>query len=179
MPNYKGAPIVVLRGVIRERGLQHEDGLRNRLPANVRHSYDTLVATAWLPIADAQRILDEAAQVLAPNEPDPRFALGKIMGREMLSGVYRFVVRVVTVPFLVAQSATLWGKYHDAGTATSEQVSSQSARMIVRGYPTLPDGMRTITAGWIASSVEMTGEKNVHVHTGGGPAAWDWVVSWR
>jgi hypothetical protein len=179
MPNYKGAPIVVLRGKIRERGHEVEEALRQQLPVETRRIYDTLVATAWIPIGDAQRILDEAALILTPDQPDPHFALGKVMAHEMLTGVYRFIVRVVTVPFLVEQSATLWGKYHDTGTASSDRPHSHSARMIVRGYPSLPEGMRKITAGWIASSVEQTGEKNVHVRTNNSPAAWDWLVSWR
>jgi hypothetical protein len=106
-----------------------------------------VVATGWAPLDHVEEIYLRAAPVLHPTATDPAFALGVELGHEMLSGVYRFVARVVSVSFLAEQTATLWSRYHDTGVASSEQTGPRSGVLLVRGHPTLPPTVRRTLSG--------------------------------
>lgn len=179
MARYKGAPIVIARARLRDLGADAEELVRSRLSPDARRTLDTLVATSWVPIAHAEEIYRVAAPVLHPNVRDAPYALGADLGHEMLNGVYRFVARVVSVPFLVAQTATLWGRFHDTGLASSEQTASRTVVFRVREHPMFPPTIRRTVTGWLASAIERTGAQNVRVIDGGSPACWEWTATWR
>lgn len=179
MARYKGAPIVIVRTRLRDLGASAEDQVRQSLSPEARQTLDTLLATSWAPIEHVEEIYASTAPVLHPNAADPVFALGAELGHEMLGGVYRFVARVVSVPFLVEQTATFWSRFHDTGIASAEQTTPRTAILRVRQHPTFPPTVRRSLTGWLASAIERTGARNVRVIDGGSPACWEWTSTWR
>lgn len=179
MARYKGAPIVIVRARLRELGPEVEEAVRSRLSPDARQTLDTLLATSWAPIAHAEEIYAVAAPVLHPNAQDPAFALGAALGQEMLNGVYRFVARVISVPFLVAQTAALWSRYHDTGVASTQQTAPRTVVLHVREHPMFPPTVRRTLTGWLASAIERTGAQNVRVIDGGSSVCWVWTATWR
>lgn len=179
MARYKGAPIVIVRSRLRDLGSESEEKVRENLSPAARQTLDTLLATAWAPIDQIEEIFVHAAPVLHPNAADPAYALGVELGHEMLSGVYRFVARVVSVPFLIEQTAALWSRYQDTGVASAEQTGPRSAVLRVREHPTFPPTVRRTVSGWLVSAIERTGAQNVRVTDGGSPTCWEWAITWR
>jgi len=179
MAQYKAMPLVVMRRSIRERSPDVEQALRDALGPDERAIYDTLVATAWIPLQLADRLYAVGAPLLYPSDPSPLQRVGRDLARENLSGVYRFVVRMLSVPTLVEKAATLWRNFHDTGVASIAHASPTSACFEVREHPTLPPHLRETVSGWIAQAVEMTGAQNVRVIAEGDPACWTWSITWR
>jgi hypothetical protein len=142
--------------------------------------YATMVATAWVPVEFATKLYVLAAPLLYPGDPTPVRHLGRDLADENLRGVYRFVVRFVSVPTLIEKSATLWRTFHEQGTAHCVRVSDHALRFEVEGYPELPERMRETISGWTARAVELTGAKNVRVvKSDNDPACWTWALNWR
>lgn len=179
MAKYKAAAPVIVRARVRALGPEAEKALLERLTPEQRTAWETLIATQWVPMQTAEAMLGESAPLLFPHDPDPSRRLGAELAAEMLGGIYRYIVRVVSVPFLIDQTATVWSRFQDTGTATTEQLSPSSARLVVRQHPTLPPHVRKTITGWLEESIRKTGARSVRAEEGGGPSQWEWICHWR
>src|SRR4051812_19077089 len=112
MAGYKGVGVVFLRRQVREASPQVRAAVEGALTDVDRRAIETCTAGAWVPVELATRLAAAAAPALYPTAPDPLFCLGQALARDNLGGVYAYIVRVLTVPFLVQQTARLWGIYH-------------------------------------------------------------------
>lgn len=176
--NLKAISLTIIRGWIRERPGAYEQ-LTAQLDADDQRFFGSFGATDWISAEPAARVMDVAARVLHPDDPTPQRRLGRELAREQLHGVYRFLLRVISPPTLIDQTATLWSRNHRAGHATTERLSERAAQIRVTAYPTFPLVIRENTAGYIGGAVELTGAENVRVVCGGDPARWTWNVTWR
>lgn len=180
MAGYKGMALVVTRQWIRAAGSDIEKRVLEALTPEERTTYDSLVATAWVPVEVATALYVAAAPLLYPKDPRPLRQIGRDLARQNLSGVFRFVVRVISVQMLVEKTASLWRSFHDQGTATAVREADRTLRFEVTGYPDLPERMRETIVGWLGQAVELTGAQNVRVvKIDDDPQRWTWTVTWR
>jgi hypothetical protein len=176
---YKAAALVIVRARVRALGTEAEAALLERLSPDQRACWETLTATQWVPMQTAEALLGESAPILYPHDVDPSRTLGAALASEMMGGIYRYVLRVVSVPFLIGQTATVWSRFQDTGAASTEQLTPASARLVVRQHPTLPPHVRRTITGWLEESIRKTGARSVRAEERGGPAQWEWVCHWR
>ena len=179
MAGYKGTPLVHIRQWLRAAPDKAEQRVLDALTPEDRAAYQSVVATAWVPVDVATRIYVAAAPVMHPGEPTPLRTLGRALATEMLGGVFRFLVRLVSVESLMDRTAVLWRNFHDLGTARTVRLADNRVILEVVDHPLLPDRMQEVISGWIAQAVELTGAKNVLVAREGNASCWKWVISWR
>lgn len=193
MADMKGVLIVFIRRRLRAAGEDVERRVVAQLTPEDRRAYESCTAGSWLPIETIAAISYAAAPALYPDaqEPialtpaaSPLVAMGRQQALEDLSGVYSFLVRVATVPFLLRQTARLWTTYHKGGKASVDEPppdpeGRHRANMLVTDYPDFPHRYGNLTAGYIAEAMAMAGAKEVDVRTSYDDAGLHWDVSWR
>lgn len=180
MAGYKGMALVLVRQWIRAADPDVERRVLEALTPEERIAYASLVATAWVPVELATNLYVVASPLLYPKEPRPLRQIGRDLARQNLGGVFRFVVRVISVQMLIEKTASLWRSFHDRGEATVTRESDRLFRFEVTDYPELPERMRETIVGWLGQAVELTGAQNVRVvKSDTDPERWSWTVTWR
>src|SRR5688572_16382124 len=119
MAGYKAVGVVFIRKQIRLAAPEVQLAVTNALTADELEKYQTCNATDWVPIELITKLSVTSAPLLYPSDPDPLKRVGKELAKDNLSGVYSFLVRLLTVPFLIQQTAKLWKTYHAQGEAKS------------------------------------------------------------
>jgi uncharacterized protein (TIGR02265 family) len=180
MAGYKGVGLLFLRKLVRGSPGQVQAAVDHVLTDDERRVVDTCTAGAWVPVELVTKVAVTAAPLLYPGVPDPLFRLGQELARDNLGGIYAYIVRVLTVPFLVQQTARLWRTYHDSGDATCVSREDRSIELVVRGYPSLPERFRHYMEGYVQQAVSITGVQDVRVTSrDDDPACWTWRITWR
>jgi hypothetical protein len=157
-----------------------EEVFRTQLSDEAREIYDSALPIAWVPEPIVAEMEDRIAAVLFPGSPDGLQQIGKLQAEHDLRGVYRVLLRVITIPMLIKKAASLWSTYHDAGTADVADLTDKTATFVVEGYPDMPQSVREVTTGYIMGAVEMTRARDVQaVLDEADPNRWAWVVTWQ
>jgi uncharacterized protein (TIGR02265 family) len=160
----KGTNLTSVRKLLRAAGDVIEKEFLRGLPADVAEVYQTAQAMSRVPVDKLSLIFEQAAVLLYPGRGDALRRLGRDIAIDNLTGVYKLLLKVVTVPFVISQVGKLWSTYNDEGEATVEQsADGQSAVINVRGAFDYPVPYREQTAGYIAGGAELCGAKNVRV----------------
>lgn len=180
MGNYKGTGVVFMRGLLKHAGPVIERQFLAKLTAQERDTYDQTLEFHWIPIEVITRFFELAALLLYPSNPSGLRLIGREMAKDHLHGVYRIVLRVVTIEYIIEKSARLWRTYHQLGTSKMERVGDHQLHFVVRGYPDLPERFRECTSGYIMGVLELAGAKNVHIaKSTDDPQEWRWKMTWR
>ena len=175
MAGYKGVGIVFARAQVRAAG--REDALLELLSADTRTTFLQATAGGWYPIEQATEIFTKASPLLFPGAANPLREFGRALAQDNLGGVYRHIVRLVSVPFLIKQTMVFWRLYHNAGRATCSS-EARSALVELYDYADCPERFRECLCGWIAGAVEVCGGTNARVLKEEG-YPFVWRVTWR
>ncbi|MBX7193652.1 MAG: DUF2378 family protein [Sandaracinaceae bacterium] len=178
--DYKGVGVVFVRTQLREAGASAERAVTTQLTDEELRTYTTTTASSWVPIEHVARMFDLAAPVLHPGKPLPLRLLGRELARDNLRGVYRVLLRVMSVEFVISQSARLWGTYHRRGAARLVRVAPREVDFVVSDYPRLPERFRECMCGWIVGTLELVGaQKPLVTKIDDDPSAWHWHIRWQ
>ena len=169
-----------LRKKMRKSGNGAEQALIAELDAEDADLYANALAVSWVDVERAARVYEAAARLLYPGSVDPLVDLGREMARADLTGIYKILLRVATIPMVVERTARLWSTYHRKGSARIVREGDvKRADLIIDGYPDLPEAIRINICGYVQGVLDLTGSKNPQVrHVGGSPEAWRWHVTW-
>lgn len=180
MPDFKGAGVIVIRSQLRSKAENLEGQLLAALNDSERQCHDRLVATDWVPIGFATRYFELAAPLIHGKQPDALRLTGRDLARENLRGTYRHIVRVLSVPTVIAQTARFWDTFHRRGRCRVEQREPGSVSLVIEDYPELPERFREFLCGWILGAAELTGCKDASVvKFDNHPNAWRFAIRWR
>lgn len=179
--NYKGTGAVFVRSLLRSRGSEIETRLLRKLSPDDAERYLRTLAFDWIPIASITRIFEAAAPLAFPGNADAMRLLGREMARDHLRGIYRFLLRVTTVAFVMTQTARLWSTYHRKGAAyLAGSPDQKMVTLIVTDYPELPERFRECLCGYIVGTLETVGVKEIRVYKLGDTSSqWAWRISWK
>ena len=96
-------------------------------------------------------------------------------------GIYRFLTSVLTPTAVLRKASTMWSTVHSHGTLTVEDVTDDSARIRLSGFPSEEAHCARLT-GWMEGLGDMTGVKRVavlhDVCLTRGDADCEWQLSW-
>ncbi|MEW6516117.1 MAG: DUF2378 family protein [candidate division FCPU426 bacterium] len=180
MGSIKGTDIVALRKLFAEQGQAVEGAFLDGLPPELRSMYQATLYSTWSPVDQQTRLYEKAAESLFPGAPDRMQRLGRAMADKSYSGVYKFFLRIPSIPIVVSLAAKVWGTYFDTGQATAEKTGNQEILFAVKRFPDLPPAMREVISGNICSIMEYAGAKNVRVqHVPDNPQEWRWRIKWE
>jgi len=176
MAKTKGNLIIFLKKCLRERGKEAEDKFIQKLDPDVLEVYRTTLMFFWVPVEKMAKIIEAAA-------PDPKaiMKLGREFGRNNLTTVYRVLLRFTTIPYLIEKAAKFWKLYHDKGNVkVLRKEEENTAVLLVKGYPDLPESLRKLSGGFILSSLEITNAKNIQIERDDrDPVSWKWKITWK
>jgi hypothetical protein len=178
---FKATGMDFLRKKLRKNGNGAEEALLAELTADEADLYANALAVSWIDVAKAARVYDVAARAIYPKSAEPLVDLGRDMARADLTGIYKVLLRVATIPMVVERTARLWSTYHRRGTARIvREGDAKRADLVIDGYPDLPEAIRVNISGYVQGVLDLTGSKNPQVsHIGGSPDAWRWHVTWE
>lgn len=181
MPKTKGTGINWLRDLIEAKGPQAEQALAKALSPDDFMAYRTAMPISWFPEDVAIRIYLAAGNILFADKPDVRIEVGRGMARANLNGIYKLLVPLVTIPFLMKQASRLWRTYHDTGVTSIEEFKGEKRIIFTVGnFPDLPADMRQVLRGYILGLSELVGVRNAGVALDESDNnVWKWVVTWE
>lgn len=179
MHQIKATDIPSLRAVFKERGTTVEDAFLARLSAAQLERYRNLTASAWVPATEFQPLYEAAARALFPGSMDPGYQLGRLMAERSYRGVYRMVLAIPSVSFVIGRAAAVWSAYHSEGEARAEQTGPTTVVLAVTRAPGLPRWYVNVIRGHLAVLAELSGGKGARVSADDDdPQRWRWIVSW-
>lgn len=177
MAGYRGIGIVFARRTARATGV--ESDLLRRLSVPVRDTFARANLAGWVPIEHATEIFEQAAPLMYKTSDNAIRELGRALARDNLGGPYKHFVRMMSVSFLMKQTALMWRAYHNAGRTIVESLESNVVQLRVFEYADLPERFRECMCGWIEQAVTMTGGKETYVSKSEGDAEHVWRVTWK
>ncbi|MEW6516423.1 MAG: hypothetical protein AB1439_05915 [candidate division FCPU426 bacterium] len=176
----KAAGIVFMRELFKQSAAGQEEEFLSQLNPEETMQYKNCLPVSWMPIYNYVRILKRGAQILFPGDPAPLQRLSAAEAEYDLQGVYRVLLKVISIPALVNQTAKLWDKYYKRGVARTEaDYASKRATLFVEKYPELPAESRETVTGYLKGALNLTGVKNVQITPDDAdPNQWKWLITW-
>ncbi|MFH1811137.1 MAG: hypothetical protein ABIJ09_20520 [Pseudomonadota bacterium] len=178
MPRSKGSNVVTVRKLVQAAGV--EDALLARLSAADVDTYHATLAVSWVDIEVVARIFAAGAAVLFPGDVRSLRRLGRAIAEDNMRGMYRLILRVISIPFAIGQSARIWGTYNDAGRMTVEREPDQPRlRLVVQDYLDFPDATLEETAGYVEGVALLCGARSAQAEGWReGDRRFGWRVQW-
>jgi len=153
--------------------------LKQRLPLAIRDTFTRANMSCWVPIEHATEIFDNLAPLAYSTSDNAIRELGRALAQDNLGGAYKHFVRMMSVSFLMKQTALMWRAYHNAGRPIVETLNANTVVLRVFDYGDLPERFCECMSGWIERAVEMTGGKEVIVTKSAIDAVNLWRVTWK
>jgi len=180
MGNFKGVGVVFVRDKIAGWGEAASVEFAGTLDPPDRAIYERALATSWIPIDAAGRILVAAARYLYPDEADGLRFIGRDMANEHLTTVYRILLRVSSVAFALSQTANYWRAYHDEGKAIAERgAEPRTAHLRIVDYPDLPRPFLEFIDGYCLGMMDLTKVPHGDVaRDESDPSNWRFTLTW-
>jgi hypothetical protein len=180
VPKSKGPGVTWLRHLIDQKGPEAEQTMARVLSPEDYKAYRTAMPISWIPEEVITRIFKAAGDVLFAGSPSPLLEVGRGMAKDNMTGIYKFMLRMTTIPFIMSQASRLWHTLHDTGEASAcAGPGNNAVTFTVTGFPAIPADMREVLRGYVTGLGELTGAKNVRTRIDeSDPNAWKWVSIW-
>ncbi len=180
MKNYKGVGIVFLRKIVQAHGETVERKLLVSLTPEQLEVYQHAQNRHWIPAESAAELYTVAAELLYPGDVRGLQHLGRERARYNFTGIYRTLLKVATIPFLISQAPKMWRVSYNVGIAKVKKIKDKNeAHFMVESFPELPPVMREVGCGYIQGIVEFTGLQNIRVNKEElNPKQWKWTITW-
>ncbi len=180
MGNYKGIGVCFVRDSVSAGGAAATEQMLAGLSEQDAKVYKHTLATTWVDIHAATRIMQRAVTVLYPDDPMGIQTIGYHMAQAHLTGVYRILLRVITVHFALSQTANYWDAYHRTGRVRIiKGTEANAAQLVIEDYPDLPEAFREMLNGYIRGIMDLAGARDGVVKRGKAPdGSWIWDMNW-
>lgn len=178
---FKGASVVFMRKELRKRELESRFDAELNDPATKRR-FDVILATDWVPVTDMERFMLAAVPLLYPGKVGALRLLGRDVAQEHLPTVYKILIRVASVHFVLEQAARIFKTYNSTGDAHVERRPDvkNAADLVICNYPDMNASLRESGAGFIIGTFELVGAKDVRVVIDDAdPQRWVFHITWR
>ncbi|MCD4814165.1 hypothetical protein K8S19_10805 [bacterium] len=179
MGEYKANQIIVIQDMFKKQPQDEAAFIGTLLPEELE-AYTKAMPISWFAIEVSASITTKAMPFLYPGELDKAyFKFGEHLARSDLSGMYRIMVRISSVPFLLDQTAKLWKLYHRQGHMRMQK-KERSAELLIEDYPDFPVANHKVMMGYIYGAVALTGAKEVKVEGNVlGVSTIEYKISWK
>jgi hypothetical protein len=176
----KATDLVTLRKELTERDGETLAKVRARMPSDLRAVFDGAVASSWIPDPELVAIYGHFCAVLFPGALAPFTHLGRRVGRQSYTGVYRVFLAIPSTTFVIGRAAAMWATYHSTGKATVEEITSHSADYVVRGADPIRREMIDYITGHVLAIAELTRAQDARVAAKlDEPGVLRWVIRWK
>lgn len=108
MPKFKGTGIVVLEKLLNQKSPDAFQEFKEDLTVEERSVYDQTMPISWVPVEIAAKLSEKVAHILYSEDPDASMKLGMARANEHVNGVYRIIMKMISVNTVLERSAKLW-----------------------------------------------------------------------
>jgi len=176
----KVVAVIYLRDLIKANGEAMADKFLKILSSEERKMFQTMMPITKFPIEQITRFYELAMPLLFPDKSlsEGLRQFGFQNAQSDMKGIYRFILKFLSLETVIKQAATIWKIYHDKGKASVQLVTSKNVIFIVEDYPEIPKNFREVLNGYIAGLITLAGEKGINVvRNDADPNAWKWVIN--
>jgi hypothetical protein len=175
------AGLYFIKKRVKAAGVVAEQALLKLLTLAERDYYYKALPVVWIPIEIAAEVYPKAAEVLLPGDQSGVWKLGRDQAHADLSGIFRALLVVTTVPFALRQASRFWTSYYKDGRAGVENLTDEcSADFYVADYPDLPSKINDVVSGYIAGVMERAGAHDIKVLVNErDPNKRRWSATWK
>ena len=177
--NVKASDVVVIRKMVQERDPQAMKSMQAAL-TSAKECFPIVSATEWIRLEQESDILQAAARVLYPADPQALQRLGCAVAGIVFNGIYKVFLRVASVDFIIKRLSAIWRTLYDQGEARIENMTSNSGTLVATNMPDLSLVQRQYICGYLTGVLQLAGVKNVQVtHVSADSKAWQWMFRWE
>lgn len=161
----KGSGIHFLRTQIQTKVIASEPAFLEKLTPEEVDIYHKALPVNWFPTENYTSIISKGMEFLYPGNPDALKAFGEALGDEYMNRVYKFLVRMTSISFLMSMVAKIWSMFQKRGLVTSETLPDQTGGVVVvRDFKEMLPEYRQIVMGYIICCVKIMKVKNIEIH---------------
>jgi hypothetical protein len=177
----KGNGIHYIHHVLKSKGELEEQKFLATLTPEEAEVYTKNLPISWIPMSDVITIYTKAVNYIYSDRPFAWVDMGKGMAIFHFNGMYKYLLKIASVSFIMQQSAKIWGLYFNQGKAQAVKPSAEKAiHFMVRDFPELPLCLRKMSVGFIHGILSLTEARNVRIHQEDqNPNEWKWVLTWE
>ena len=180
MSHFKGSGLLFLRKEFKNRGEAVEKKFLDSLTPEETETFQKVLAVSWVPVDVAAQLYQKSASALFPNDRMALRRLGMMSANHDLKSIYKIMIRIATVSYVIGQAASLWRTYWDKGQASTEkEPNSNTLHYILKDYMDFPSVFHETMCGYVQAVVELTGGKNVNVNCSKLSNEIRWTVTWN
>jgi hypothetical protein len=179
IPSIRASGIIYIRTRMKELGPLSENKFLEQLSQEDAEVYRTVLQITFVPLEIVIRIYDAAVAVLYPDQENALRRLGYEISLDNFKGIYRSLVGLATVSFLVRRGAMIWRRYHSLGNASARKIKNENKVIFeVTDYPELPEKTREVLCGYLEGMAVLARANFAAVRRGGNPTCWRWTIEW-
>jgi len=172
MPRVKGT---LMRGALKfVKHAQHAEGIAGVLAAMPAPAAATfarpLLASEWYPYESYRALLAAIDEEVGEGDLALMPVLGRFAARHDLSGVFKVISVLASIPKILQTSSVFWSRYVDTGAFELAELGDDHGTGRIRDFPQMSRQHEAMLAGWIegiglaagAKTAEVTLVKSVH-----------------
>jgi hypothetical protein len=165
MPQIKGAAI---RGVL--KFVKHAGGkvtipdVIAELPPAQRANFDhTILSGEWYPVSAYDELLTVVDRTIGSGDLTLMPRLGRYAARQDISGIFKIISVLASIPRILQSASTFWSRYHDTGHFEIVELESSRGTARIVDYPELSEEHAHVLLGWIEGIGLASGAKEAEV----------------
>ncbi|MCD4813887.1 DUF2378 family protein [bacterium] len=180
MDHYRGVGIVFLRNFIKAHGSTIEEKFIQGLNEEQNSIFLDASNNNWVPVPATEKLFEQAARLLYPGDQNAYRHLGRERAKENFSGIYKSLLKITTIAFIIKRAAKVWEASYEKGHARVEKNKDENrAIFIVEDYPEFSPVMMEVGCGYIEGVVGLSSAENIQVNKDvSDPQAWKWHITW-
>lgn len=151
----------------------------NELPTSLQAELEALVAAAWMPVTDVDRLFEAYAAVT--NRPADELVQEVVASghRATYGRVWKSLLRLTAPKVLLTRASTMFAKSYSHGVLTAKRSDTKFASLIrLTHWPSISDLRLLGTATGIRTVLELTGRGGVEVSFERTPEGADFAAHW-
>jgi hypothetical protein len=122
-----------------------------------------ILSGEWYPYAAYRELLAAIERDVAGGDPEVVVALGRFAARQDLSGVFKIISVMASVPRILQSSSVFWSRYCDTGRFEISDLTATSGTGRIHDFPDMSAEHERSLRGWIEGIGIAAGAKTAEV----------------
>ena len=122
-----------------------------------------LVAGEWYPYVAYRELLAAIERDVGRGDPEVMTALGRFAARHDLSGVFKVISVLASVPRILQSSSIFWSRYCDRGSFEVVDLHADRGTGQIHGFADISPEHERMLQGWIEGIGLAAGAKTAEV----------------
>jgi hypothetical protein len=131
--------------------------------ADDRRTLESAIAIGWYPLAMYARLIRNIDAVLGTGDLTQVTRLGRFEAERDLKTIHRVFLRLASPTFLLDQTASYWGRFHDTGVWKIEKTAPRAAVGHLDGWGCVDEALCRELLAYLTRAFELTGGRSVNM----------------